>query len=82
MLDELICLSVPNFCGNEKKYVDEAIDTEWVSTGGDFINRFEVELAKRAGVPQACPVSPGRRGCICVSGILVLVRGISYWSPR
>lgn len=37
MDDGLIYLSVPIFCGSERKYVDKAIDTEWVSTTGVFI---------------------------------------------
>ena len=46
MPNTTICLSVPNFSGNEKKYVNEAIDAEWVSTAGAFISRFEEEMAK------------------------------------
>ena len=45
MQDKFIPLSVPNFSGNEKKYVDEAVDAGWVSTGGAFIKRMEKELA-------------------------------------
>ena len=45
-MDKMIPLSVPNFEGNERKYVDEAIDAAWVSTGGAFISRLEAELAK------------------------------------
>ena len=44
-MNKLIPLSVPNFEGNEKKYVDEAIEQGWVSTGGAFINRLEGDLA-------------------------------------
>ena len=40
-----IPLSIPNFEGNEKKYVDEAVDQGWVSTGGAFITRLEKDLA-------------------------------------
>ena len=54
MPNEMICLSVPNFRGNERKYVDEAIDTEWVSTAGSFISRFEENMAEYLGVEQAC----------------------------
>lgn len=36
-MDKLIPLSIPNFEGNEKKYVNEALDVGWVSTGGAFI---------------------------------------------
>lgn len=32
-MDHFIPLSVPNFQGNEKKYVDEALEMGWVSTG-------------------------------------------------
>ena len=40
-----IPLSVPSFNGNEWKYVKECIDTEWVSTAGKFVERFENEIA-------------------------------------
>lgn len=42
---KIIPLSIPNFEGNEKKYVDEALDQGWVSTGGAYITRFEKDLA-------------------------------------
>ena len=41
-----IPLSIPNFEGNERKYVDDAIDQGWVSTGGLYISKFEQQLAK------------------------------------
>lgn len=40
-----IPLAIPNFNGNEKKYVDDAIEKAWVSTGGEYINKFENKLA-------------------------------------
>lgn len=44
-MSRFIPLSIPNFEGNEKKYVDDAVAQGWVSTGGAYINRFEKELA-------------------------------------
>lgn len=41
-----IPLSIPNFEGNEKKYVDIAIDQGWVSTGGAYITKLEQEMAR------------------------------------
>lgn len=41
-----IPLSIPNFEGNERKYVDDAIDQGWVSTGGAYITKLEEEMAK------------------------------------
>lgn len=45
-MDRFIPLCVPNFEGNERKYVDDAIDQGWVSTGGAYITRLEEDLAK------------------------------------
>ena len=44
-MGRFIPLSVPNFEGNEKKYVTEAIETTWVSTGGGFIKKLEKQLS-------------------------------------
>ncbi len=43
---KFIPLSVPNLKGNELKYVTDAIETEWVSTGGGFIDDFEKKIAE------------------------------------
>ncbi len=44
-MKRFIPLSIPNFEGNEKKYVDNAIEQGWVSTGGAYIKKLEQELA-------------------------------------
>ncbi len=44
-----IPLSVPNLSGNAMKYVREAIETEWVSTGGAFIDEFESKVSEMNG---------------------------------
>lgn len=45
-MSNFIPLSIPNFEGNEKKYVDEALEQGWVSTGGAYITKLEKRLAK------------------------------------
>ena len=45
-MDKFIPLSIPNFEGNEKKYVDDAINQGWVSTGGAYITKLEQDIAK------------------------------------
>lgn len=62
MNNDLICLSIPWFSGNEKKYVDEAIETSWVSTAGSFITRFEKNMAAYLGVKDACACQSGTAG--------------------
>lgn len=44
-MSKFIPLSIPNFEGNERKYVDDAINQGWVSTGGAYITKLEEELA-------------------------------------
>ncbi len=55
----MIPLSVPNLKGNEKKYMDAAIDAEWVSTGGAYISDFEKEVQKYTGAPYAAACQSG-----------------------
>lgn len=45
-MNRLIPLSVPNFEGNEEKYVNDALEQGWVSTGGVYITRLEQQMAK------------------------------------
>lgn len=45
-MNRFIPLSIPNFEGNEKKYVNEALDQGWVSTGGIFITKLEKCIAE------------------------------------
>jgi aminotransferase in exopolysaccharide biosynthesis len=56
---EFTPLSVPVFAGNEKKYLNECIDTTFVSSVGKFVDRFEEEIAKYTG---------SKKAVVCVSG--------------
>lgn len=49
----MIPLSVPHLKGNELKYVTECVETEWVSSAGHYVNRFEEEVARYTGVSHA-----------------------------
>jgi perosamine synthetase len=49
----------PSLDGNEKKYVNECLDSSWISSKGRFIKLFEVEFAKFIGVNHATSVSNG-----------------------
>ena len=53
----MIPIFEPYLVGNEKKYLTECIDTNWVSSQGKFINRFEESLAKYHGVKHAIATS-------------------------
>jgi perosamine synthetase len=43
---KMIPLCIPEVRGNEWKYIKECIDTNWVSSVGKFVDRFEEEFAK------------------------------------
>lgn len=61
-MKNFIPLSVPNLKGNEKKYVLDAINQEWVSTGGTYINKFEEDIAKYLNVSDAVACQSGTAG--------------------
>ena len=56
---EFVPLSVPQFVGNEKKYLEECIDSTFVSSVGKFVDRFEQMVAEYTGA---------KRAVVCVSG--------------
>ncbi len=58
-MHNFIPLSIPNFEGNEKKYVDDAIEQGWVSTGGAYISRFEKDLASFLNVSNIAACQSG-----------------------
>ncbi len=45
-MSRFVPLSIPNFEGNEKKYVNDAVEQGWVSTGGAYIKKLEESLAE------------------------------------
>jgi aminotransferase in exopolysaccharide biosynthesis len=49
----MIPLSVPNISGNEWKYVKECLDTEWVSSSGEYVDFFEQKIAEYTGTKYA-----------------------------
>lgn len=49
----------PDLGGNEKKYVNECLDTSWISSRGRFVTEFESRFATRIGVEHAVTVSNG-----------------------
>jgi len=58
-MNEFIPLSVPNLKGNELKYVTEVVETEWVSTGGAYIDKFEKNIADYLKVESAVACQSG-----------------------
>ncbi len=58
-MDRLIPLSIPNFEGNERNYVDDAVGQGWVSTGGAYITKLEENLAEYLKAPRVAACQSG-----------------------
>jgi len=49
----------PLLNGNEKKYVDDCLDSNWISSRGKYINLFEEKFAKYVEIEHATSVCNG-----------------------
>lgn len=56
---DFIPLHEPRFLGNEKKYLNECIDSTFVSSVGKFVDMFEQKIAEFAGVKYAVATTNG-----------------------
>ena len=57
--DKKVWLSSPTMHGDEQRWVDEAIQTNWVSTVGENINVVEKLMAEKIGVKYAVGLNCG-----------------------
>ena len=72
---KFIPLSVPNFGGHEKEYVNEAVVSEWVSTGGSKVADFEKAIADYVGMPRAVACNSGSSGLHLAAMVAGIQRG-------
>ena len=49
----------PSLDGNEKKYVNQALESSWISSKGLFIDKFENSFSKYTGINSCLTVSNG-----------------------
>jgi dTDP-4-amino-4,6-dideoxygalactose transaminase len=49
----------PDLSGNEKAYVNQCLDSTWISSRGEFIDRFQRTFAQRIGSADALAVCNG-----------------------
>ena len=41
MKKPFIPVGIPDLVGNEKKYVNDSLDTNWISSAGKYVDSFE-----------------------------------------
>ncbi|MCC6932932.1 MAG: LegC family aminotransferase [Deltaproteobacteria bacterium] len=57
--EEFIPLHAPVFLGNEKRYLNECIDSTFVSYVGNYVTEFENQVASYTGVKHAVAMANG-----------------------
>jgi len=75
--DNKIWLSPPHISDNEKKYVDEAFEQNWIAPVGPHINKFEDELSKVSEGFDVAVLSSGT-AAIHIALVLLGVKNDDY----
>lgn len=85
---EHIPLCVPEIRGNEWEYVKECLDTNWVSSAGQYVDQFEEAIAEYVGVDHAVACVNGTSAlhlALKVAGVQpgteVLVSNLTFIAP-
>ena len=83
-----IPLCVPEIRGNEWAYIKECLDTNWVSSVGEYVDRFERALADASGARFGVATSSGTSAlhtALMVAGVEaddeVLVSTLTFIAP-
>ena len=59
MTKTFIPVAAPSLEGNEKKYVMDCLESTWISSTGEYVDRFEGAFAEFCGVKHAVSCSNG-----------------------
>ena len=86
--DAMVPLSVPEIRGNEWAYIRECLDTNWVSSAGAFVERFERGIAQYVSARYAVATVSGTAAlhlALIVAGVQpddeVLVSDLTFIAP-
>ncbi|MEK7286942.1 MAG: LegC family aminotransferase, partial [Elusimicrobiota bacterium] len=81
-------LSAPHLAGNEWRYIKECLDTNWVSSVGSFVDRFERMVADYVGAKYAIAVVNGTSAlhiALLLAGVKpddeVIVSSLTFVAP-
>ena len=86
--DALVPLCAPEIGGNESRYVQECLETGWVSSVGAYVDRFEAAVAGAVGAKYAVATQSGTAAlhlALLVAGVErddeVLVSTLTFIAP-
>lgn len=84
----MIPLSEPVLSGNEALYVQECLESGWISSAGKFVSRLEKEVASKVGLSHGVATSSGTSAlhlALLVAGVVpgeeVLVSDLTFIAP-
>ena len=84
----MIPLCVPEIKGNEWKYIKECLDTNWVSSAGSYVDKFEKDFKKYLKIKKSIVTSNGTIALYLALKILeigegdeVIVPSFTFISP-
>src|SRR5258708_33998458 len=85
---DLIPMIVPEIRGNEWNYIKECLDTNWVSSVGSYVDRFEKMTAEYVGCKYAVATVNGTAAlhiALLLAGVVqedeVLVSSLTFIAP-
>lgn len=88
LADAFVPLAVPELHGNEARYVQECLESGWVSSAGAFVERFEADVASFVGTRYAVATASGTAAlhvALLVAGVQpgdeVLVSALTFIAP-
>ena len=76
-----VALHEPHLAGNELAYVQDCIESGWISSVGSYVDRFERELAAYTGAAHAVVVSNGTSGLQVALELVGVERGDEVLVP-
>ncbi len=79
--DGRIALSEPHLTGNAQKYLNECLETNFVSSVGPFVERFEQEFARYVGARYAVACASGTAAIHVALRLLGVEEGDEVFCP-
>lgn len=80
-MNAFIPVNEPDLSGNEKKYLNECIDTGWISSEGPFVTKLEECFSARVGRKHGIAVCNGTTALVAAVRALGLSKGDEVIMP-
>ncbi len=83
-----VALCEPNLIGKEKEYLIDCIESNWVSSSGKYVDKFQESVCSYTGIPYSSALSSGTSAlhlALIISGVRqdeeVLVPSLTFIAP-